>query len=931
MNVTDMLDQAREMPYGAAQIALLEQAIAHADAQRLTDEAFEARILATTGYIYGGEPARSFVTFSWCLTEFDQDPVRYGRWTHHLLWSFKAMVNAMTKFPEIPLARTADVLDDMERRWRAGGHRPHAVYMQRHLVARHVGDVDAAQDWFDRWSTAPRDDLSDCDGCDPTGKVYWLARRGQDEEAIALAEPVLAGRLSCTEQPHSIHTALLLPYLRTGRTDAARDAHRRAYRTHRTRLADLADIAEHVRFCALTGNDALGLEIVERHLDWLDRSPTPWATMTFAASAALVLRRLDAAGHRGLTVGGRPAGAVAEDLATRALDLAARFDARNGTGEHTGQTRETLATTPIGAGFSLAAPGSRRAQPASSDTHTDSGGAAGGEDRPVWTEPAPPVPETAGPDELLDLAEAAYRERREAEAFAAWRAFDDRYAGGPLTDLQRARHLDGLGSRVAHDDDHAAAEEAWQRAGALYADAGDEVRRQIARGRLGMGLLRQGRADEGRALIEESTAYLVAHGAPGQLARAHLRLAYAQATTGRIAESVATSRAAEEHAPAAEDPSVLGQILALRAQALGRLGEIEAAAAAAGESRRRQRAGGPPEDLAHACLLHGVALRRLGQADEALAAFDEALALPCGAELRRMVGRQRAGLLANSARAAEAITPLAEEIAALTAAGDRDTVPHTQQELAIAYLNAGRPLDAAEVAEEALAAFEAAGDDQALGVRDLLVAVYQELAEHEPMLTQLTALAAAIAALDDPAALGRVTERLAEALDKLDRDATAAARFAEAATAYLNAGRPIDAARTSRRHATSLLWAGQPEQALAALAAADTAAAALPAEPHAVWERAMLDYDGARLLDRTDRAEEAIPRAARAVAGFRELGAGAQAGFAGLLHGELLRAAGRHEAAETALSDALALVPDDEQALRGQLEGALSAARDDRF
>ncbi|GIF53067.1 hypothetical protein DFJ67_7328 [Asanoa ferruginea] len=927
MNVTEMLDQAREMPYGAAQIALLEQAIAHADAQRLADEAFEARMLATTGYIYGGEPARSFVTFSWCLTEFDQDPVRYGGWTHHVLWSFKAMVNAMTKFPEIPLARTEDVLDDMERRWKAGGHSPHAVYMERHLVARHVGDVDAAEQWFERWSTAPRDDLSDCIGCDPTGKAYWLARRGRDDEAIALAEPVLAGRLSCTEQPHSIHTALLLPYLRTGRTDAARDAHRRAYRAHRTRLADLGDIAEHIRFCALTGNDALGLEIVERHLDWLDRSPTPWATMTFAASAALVLRRLDAAGHRGLTVGDRPVGAVAEDLATRALDLAARFDARNGTGEQTAQTRETLATTPIGAAVRLAAPGSR----SSWDTHTDSGAAEEGQDRPVWTEAAHPVPETSGPDELLDLAEARYRDRREAEAFAAWNAFDDRYADGPLTDLQRARRLDGLGSRVAHDDDHAAAEQAWQQAAALYAAAGDEVRRQIARGRLGMGLLRQGRADEGGPLIEESTAYLLEHGAPGQLARAHLRLAYAQATTGRLAESVATSRAAQEHAAAAEDPSVLGQILSLRAQALGRLGEIEEAAAAAGESRQQQRAGGQPDELAHACLLHGAALRQLGEADAALAAFDEALSVPCGAELRRLVGRQRAGLLANSARAAEAITPLAEEIAALTAAGDRETVPHTQHELAIAYLNAGRALDAAEVAEEALAAFEAAGDDQALGVRDLLVAVYQELAEHESMLTQLTALATAIAAQGDPAALGRVTERLAEALDKLDRDATAAARFAEAAASYTSAGRPIDAVRTSRRHATSLLWAGQPDQALAALAAADTAAAALPGEPHAVWERAMLDYDGARLLDRSGRAEEAIPRAARAMAGFRELGAGAQAGFAGLLHGELLRAAGRHEAAETALSDALALVPDDEEALRGQLEGALSAVRDDRF
>ncbi|SNS58419.1 hypothetical protein SAMN05421812_1017 [Asanoa hainanensis] len=921
MNVTEMLDQARELPYGAAQIALLEQAIAHADAQRLTDEAFEARMLATTGYIYGGEPARSFVTFSWCLTEFDQDPVRHGGWTHSLLWSFKAMVNAMNKFPEIPLGRTVDVLDDMERRWRAGGHSPHAVYAHRHLLARHVGDLDAAEQWFDRWNTAPRDDLSDCVGCDPTNKAVWLATRGRDEEAVALAEPVLAGRLTCTEQPQSMYTTLLLPYLRTGRADAARDAHRRAYRLHRTHLADLADIAQHVAFCRLTGNDVLGLEIVERHLGWLERSPTPFATMTFAAAAASVLRGLDTSGNGGLTVAGRSVGAVAEELSARALELAARFDARNGTAHQSEGTRETLSAVPIDANFRLAVPGSRSA-------HAAPAVAEPAPVRPVWTDP---VPVTDTPDELLDLAEAAFRGRREEEAFAAWTAFDERYGSGPLTDLQQARRTDAAGSRASADDDAAGAETAWRQADALYAAAGDEVRRQVVRGRLGMGLLRAGRAREGRELIEASTAYLVAEGTPSRLARAYLRLAYAQAATGLIPESVATGRMAQEHADAAEDPSVYGQILALRAQALGQLGETEEAEAAAAESRDRFRAAGLPDELAHACFLHGVTLRQLDRGEEALVAFDEGLAAPCAPAVRRLVTRQRAGLLANSARAAEAIAPLAEEIAALTAADDRETVPHTQFELAIAYLNAGRPLDAAEVAEEALAAFEAAGEPQALAVRDLLVAVYQELSEHESVLAQLTAMATTIAAGDDPEALAQITERLAEALDRLDRDATAAARFADAAAAWSTAKRPVDALRARRRHATSLLWAAQPEPALAALAEADAAAAALPDEPHAIWERAMLDYDGARLLDRLDRSDEAIPRAARAAEGFRSLGAGTQVGFAGLLHGELLRSVGRAAEAGPVLSAALAQVPDDERALRGQLESALSAAAEDRF
>ena len=292
----DLYQQAYEMPYGAAQIALVEQVIAHADALHLTGLSYEARMLGTTAYVYGGEPAKSFVTFSWCLAEFDRDPVTYGRSVHTLMWHFKYMVSGLTRFPEVSLERTRAVLDDMERRWREGGHSLHAVYAHRHFLARHVGDLAEAEEWYGKWITAPRDDLSDCVGCDPTSKAWWLALQRRDEEAVALADGVLSGRLTCSEQPQGMLTTLLRPYVRTGRLEQARDAHRRAYRLHRPHLADLADIAYHIEFCAITGNEARGVEILERHLGWLDRAPSPHAAMWFAAAGALVLRR---AGERG--------------------------------------------------------------------------------------------------------------------------------------------------------------------------------------------------------------------------------------------------------------------------------------------------------------------------------------------------------------------------------------------------------------------------------------------------------------------------------------------------------------------------------------------------------------------------------------------------------------------------------------------------------
>src|SRR6185369_16439187 len=106
------------------------------------------------------------------------------------------------------------------------------------------------------------------------------------------------------------------------------------------RVGTLGSIADHIQFCARTGNEARAVELVQRHLGWLDRAPTPWAEMRFAATAADALRRAqltrpDLAIHRP-EHGERPAGPIgaadlAEMLATQATAVAERFDRRNGT------------------------------------------------------------------------------------------------------------------------------------------------------------------------------------------------------------------------------------------------------------------------------------------------------------------------------------------------------------------------------------------------------------------------------------------------------------------------------------------------------------------------------------------------------------------------------------------------------------------------
>ncbi|WP_229076514.1 tetratricopeptide repeat protein [Actinoplanes sp. DH11] len=430
----DLLSQAQDLPYGAAQIALVEQVMRQVDGAGDPALAFYTRLFATTAYIYGGEPVKSFPAFSWCVADFDRKPADYhGQWTHNLLWLFKNMASSMTDFPEVPLARTYAVLDDMERRYREAGHGMQPVYKHRYLVADHVGATEEAQAWFEKWQAAPRDSLSDCAGCDPSSLANHLVGQGKYAEAVELAEPVLAGHLSCNEQPQSILSEVMVAYLLAGRPAEAADAHRRSYLIERNNLADLSGIGDHIEFCARSGNEHRGLEILQRHIDWLDRAPSPSAAMWFAADSALLLRRITELGHGDAPIRrtGKPdttAAELAAELTTFATDLAARFDARNGTDHQSRLIRDTIDKAPYGIEVRL----SPTARPAPVPAP------AAGTSLPTRAAAAPAVemPGTATTEELLDLADALWLDDREDEFAAVVDAIEARF-GAPV-DAARA-------------------------------------------------------------------------------------------------------------------------------------------------------------------------------------------------------------------------------------------------------------------------------------------------------------------------------------------------------------------------------------------------------------------------------------------------------------------------------------------------------------
>ena len=891
----ELLRQSGNLPYGAAKIALIEEVLRHVEAVGDPDLSFTTRILATSAYIYGGEPIKAFPTFSWCVADFDQRPgPHHRRWAHTLLWDFKAMVSGLTRFPEIPLDRTYGVLDDMERRYREGGHSLQAVYKRRQLVARHLGQTGPEDEWFERWQSAERDDLSDCAGCDPTSVVFYLSTRGRYEEAVALAEPVLAGELSCNEQPQSILTELMLPYLKTGRLAEAVDAHRRAYRVHRSRLADLGDIAWHMAFCARTGNEHRGLEILQRHLDWLDRAPSPFAAMTFATYGSHVLRRVTALGHGDVTVRRRDrddstAAELAEELATTATGIAARFDARNGTDTQSRWVAGQLEAEPYGVELILdpAARQTRPAQPAPKP------------------EPAPRIPAEWSVGDLLDLAEEHHRAERD-EAFAAVLDALPTTLDDPLPEARRLK-LAGFRARLTDRD---RARELWASAAERFDAVGNAGEASALRARVALDRAYDGETDE--APIRDDVAYQEQHGDARERALAYERLTILLMLRNRPEEANEAGDRADAYAADAGDPRLIATHAMLRARNRAAVGRGEESVAAARQGYEFYREHGPARRLAEAANVLGHAVDDPAEQVELFGLVidtrEPEQALPARA------GRGHA--LKRLGRPGEAVVDLAEAVALCAEQRLEPGGAFARYELAEAYAQDERPVEAVEVAEEALLFFDRAeerraGEGRAEERRDeerraadntryLLAQQYRLLGDTDAALSRYRELIERLT--DNPHGRAQMGEEAGALLFDLDRDADAAEAFGAAATCLHEAGDLVAELRLLRRRVAALHFVDDVDAAEEAVRLADERWSGLPAElaaePEAIWHHGMTMWEAGRVLMSRGRYADALPHLHGADAPLRAIGATDDADHLAGMYGEALLRSGSPAEAE---------------------------------
>lgn len=632
-------------PYGRTRTVTAEELVDAAERFAEPVPLVHALLELQEAYTYGSEPRKSPVVFARLLTLFDEQPDVFDeRLRHMLFWRFKWVANALVALPEMPLASLRQWLTEMRDRYEKAGLGLQPYYGQAYRLAAHVGeDTDLA---FELWAGRTRTRLSDCEACEICERGLYHLAAGDDERALRTWEPVLAGKESCQEEPARSVSYALLPLLRTGRTDRARELHLAGYRACRRNPSMSGEVGRHLEFCALTGNEARGLELLAENRSLFDEVDSPLDLLGFLTGVEVLLKRVEFLGHGELPAAGYAgrtwtvAGLRAE-VRGRADDLAARFDARNGTTAHTDRRRARLDRAPVldALELTLRARGLDDVAPAAPvPAPTARTAAAVPESLPELIVRARELDEQAHPD-----ASACWARLRTLVADPGY-AHPDDPAVGPLARL-RADLLADEASRAGEKDEFDASVALYEEAARLYDEAGAPQQAALTRARAV--LTAAERPAEGADGAEAKAALLTdAHAAlvrlheqtPGLAPYQEARLLRLRATA--LGLRLQTSRNEEHVAPVFAEADVLldfasrhdiaGQVsgaLMLRASTYALSGDLPAAVEQIDALLGRLKEHGPAWHVPRTLGLRGRVQLGLRDAQAAHADLTESLRL----------------------------------------------------------------------------------------------------------------------------------------------------------------------------------------------------------------------------------------------------------------------------------------------------------------
>ncbi len=373
--LSELIDEATETMWGPELSAVLDKALGLAQEQGDEAGEYRVRLLMGNNAQMSGDTDALLTNFAWCLAKHDEDPARFPNEPDagsDLMWQFKWMVGVLGSDPQFSTEQIHAVLADMEEHYQRANLGLSGVAMARFEAAFHNGHLEEARQAFEKLAATDRDEYSHCDACVRSVAMDYHFKTGAVELGLKEFNALMEGGFTCGEEPEHAISQAIVPLVRGENHQNLLSLHMRSYRDARDNADNIGIIANHVVFCAVTGNEARGLAMAERHLAWLAHDPLAHRShLNFLSALGLLLEKVIAAGHGEVPVRGSESALLnaffgrresvlgAAQLApmcwAAADALAAEFDARNGNEWHAQQVANRRAMISESHDFPLSA------------------------------------------------------------------------------------------------------------------------------------------------------------------------------------------------------------------------------------------------------------------------------------------------------------------------------------------------------------------------------------------------------------------------------------------------------------------------------------------------------------------------------------------------------------------------------------------------
>ena len=278
--------------------------------------------------VFSGDRYHALVDFPQYLAITHRNPELAAEWTHDTLWMFKWIVEASTEFYQIEKKQVLQWFSEFRRELLKNGYSLRSWYDKRAIFFQFSDRAKMRMD-YESFLDAPRDAMSDGKTNDLDTQVRFELQIGNLEKAKAAADEIFRNHLRTEEVPCKTYFALLADAIRRGDLADAEQYAKPLKQLCSGERFQLEPIGMMFCWFALT-DPAEGLLFYTQNKALREGSRNPFLCFWFDRGAARLLR---AAADAGSELNGQTPDALrakADALLSDCADIAAKFDARNG-------------------------------------------------------------------------------------------------------------------------------------------------------------------------------------------------------------------------------------------------------------------------------------------------------------------------------------------------------------------------------------------------------------------------------------------------------------------------------------------------------------------------------------------------------------------------------------------------------------------------